>query len=178
MADIEEYIPRMFPRWDTGELVEIRYPKEALEQPAQTYEQGFKDGYDNAVKLGKYLNQAQEPVATIQQFERKWIDKEALEQPAQEPVELEEALKHCDGKDCECYAYYQGECSCDVDWTPEEVVKLRYQLNNTHSHQWQGLTDDEIDVLEHNDFTCWGRDDLIVFGRAIEQALKEKNHGS
>jgi hypothetical protein len=37
------------------------------------------------------------------------------------------------------------------------------------------LTDDEIDALEHNDFTCWGRDDLIVFGRAIEQELKAKN---
>ena len=44
-----------------------------------------------------------------------------------------------------------------------------------HPPKWQGLTDDEIDALEHNDFTCWGRDDLIVFGRAIEAKLKEKN---
>jgi len=153
----------------------------------------------------------QEPVATIQQFERKWIDKEALEQPAeprlvsyaldgstctlnidgeevyfnreqpaQEPVELDEALKHCNGKDCNCYAYYQGECACDADWTPEEVVKLRYQLKNTHPHQWQGLTDDEIgklfDAVLANDKVStefFG----IEYGRAIEQALKEKNHG-
>ena len=129
MADIEEYIPRMFPRWDTGELVEIRYPKEALEQSAQ------------------------------------------------EPVELEETLKHCDGKDCECYAYYQGECSCDVDWTPEEVVKLRYQLNNTHPHQWQGLTDDEIvDWFEE----CFGHDEIsettMWFAKRLLDAVKEKNH--
>jgi len=99
--------------------------------------------------------------------------KEALEQPAQEPVKLEEALKHCDGKDCECFAYYQGECTCDADWTPEEVVKLRYQLNNTHPHQWQGLTDDEIVKLHHNWIT---NSDTMYFARAIEQALKEKNH--
>jgi len=101
------------------------------------------------------------------------------EQPAQEPVELDEALKHCNGKDCNCYAYYQGECACDADWTPEEVVKLRYQLKNTHPHQWQGLTDDEIgklfDAVLANDKVStefFG----IEYGRAIEQALKEKNH--
>jgi hypothetical protein len=112
-------------------------------------------------------------------YETAWVKgainacEEALEQPAQEPVKLEEALKHCDGKDCECFAYYQGECTCDADWTPEEVVKLRYQLNNTHPHQWQGLTDDEIDkcgkLLSINHWP-------IDFARAIEQALKEKNH--
>jgi len=88
------------------------------------------------------------------------------EQPAQEPVELEEALKHCNGKDCDCYAYYEGECACDADWTPEEVIRLRYQLKNTHPHQWQGLTDDEIQELTHYD---------IKFARAIEQSLREKN---
>ena len=69
-----------------------------------------------------------------------------------------------------------------------EIGKMDYRTNlglkpepndvalYTHpAPSWQGLSDDEIDCLEHNDFTCWGRDDLIVFGRAIEQALKEKN---
>lgn len=34
-----------------------------------------------------------------------------------------------EGKGCQCYAAYQGECCCeDVDWTPEEVYKLRELL--------------------------------------------------
>lgn len=118
-------------------------------------------------------------------YETAWVKgainacEEALEQPAQEPVKLEEALKHCDGKDCECFAYYQGECTCDADWTPEEVVKLRYQLNNTHPHQWQGLTDDEALQIYINDPAIASYDDphLIKYARAIEQALKEKNYG-
>ena len=36
----------------------------------------------------------------------------------------------------------------------------------THPHQWQGLTDDEIQELTHYD---------IKFARAIEQSLREKN---
>ena len=43
-------------------------------------------------------------------------------------MELEEQLKHCDGKDCLCNAYYPGECACDADWTSAEVYKLRNQL--------------------------------------------------
>jgi len=101
------------------------------------------------------------------------------EQSAQEPVELDEALKHCNGKDCNCYAYYQGECACDADWTPEEVIRLRYQLKNTHPHQWQKLTDDEIEVI---DADCWiypadGSEifNHYKFARAIEAKAKEKN---
>jgi hypothetical protein len=56
-----------------------------------------------------------------------------------------------------------------------QEVRDNWNMRATHPYQWQGLTDDEIDALEHNDFTCWGRDDLIVFGRAIEQALRIKN---
>jgi hypothetical protein len=34
-----------------------------------------------------------------------------------------------EGKGCQCYAAYQGECCCeDVDWTPVEVYKLREEL--------------------------------------------------
>jgi hypothetical protein len=105
--------------------------------------------------------------------------KEALKQPAQEYLELEKALKHCDGKDCECFASYQGECACDADWTPEEVVKLRYQLNNTHPHQWQGLTEDEIvaKVFENDELLA-----RILYldgvSKALKQALKEKNRGN
>jgi len=98
------------------------------------------------------------------------------EQPAQEVMELEEALKHCDGKDCNCYAYYQGECACNADWTPEEVVKLRYQLNNTHPHQWQGLTDDEMEkIMQYINMPVKFCGGIKSFAHAIEAKLKEKN---
>ena len=202
--------------------------KEALEQPTVAelndeylrdtnvigLEQQAQEPLTRAQQVIRANNTAQptqEPVATIQQFERKWIDKEALEQPAeprlvsyaldgstctlnidgeevyfnreqsaQEPVELDEALKHCNGKDCNCYAYYQGECACDADWTPEEVIRLRYQLKNTHPHQWQKLTDDEIEVI---DADCWiypadGSEifNHYKFARAVLAKAKEKNY--
>lgn len=88
--------------------------------------------------------------------------KEALEQPAQEHVAW------IASKDLENIQHKHPTVSRDKIFDGDVALY-------THPHQWQGLTDDEIDALEHNDFTCWGRDDLIVFGRAIEQALKEKN---
>ncbi len=85
--------------------------------------------------------------------------KEALEQPTQEPVAWIKQWENMFGKH-------------------KDIVFIKtdeYSPLYTNPHQWQGLTDDEIDALEHNDFTCCGRDDLIVFGRAIEQALRIKN---
>ena len=41
--------------------------------------------------------------------------------------------------------------------------------------EWQGLTDEEHDSIKHNYHNMtWT---LEMFARAIEQALKEKNHG-
>jgi hypothetical protein len=113
------------------------------------------------------------------------IDK-ALEQPAQEPVEVyailddgnyvsveateEDAIKHCAFMN-------KHDCNCN------------YRKLYTHPYQWQELTDDEINklilngghldcvldyessvdeinVLEH---------ELLRIARAIEQVLKEKN---
>ncbi len=47
----------------------------------------------------------------------------------------------------------------------------------THSHQWQGLTDDERHnvIIKHVSVDC--SCDPYEFARAIEQALKEKNNG-
>jgi hypothetical protein len=94
--------------------------------------------------------------------------------PAQGPVDLEEELNNCDGKKCICFAMYQGECACDADWTPEEVVKLRHQLNNTHPHQdgtspskWQGLTAKEIASIPLDEYAL----------QTAEKLLKEKNFG-
>jgi hypothetical protein len=31
------------------------------------------------------------------------------------------------GQDCQCHAYSEAECGCDVDWTSKEVYDLREQ---------------------------------------------------
>jgi hypothetical protein len=88
--------------------------------------------------------------------------KEALEQPAQEPV-----------------AWIK-------DWADgsKELVPNNYDGSYpvyTHPHQWQGLTEDEIhEQIENASIPQYqGMDvtatNLITFARAIEQASKEKN---
>ena len=76
--------------------------------------------------------------------------KEAIEQPAQEPVEYLGALANVDGS-----------------------VNLYYKKSS-----WQGLSDDEIRAMANlhleYDMDLSRMDD---FARAIEQALKEKNNG-
>ena len=77
------------------------------------------------------------------------------EQPAQEPI------------------YIIGE-GWNCDKFPELGTKLY-----THPKQWQGLTDDEIEELHHKWIMNSGnKDTQYDFARAIEQALKEKNHGN
>jgi hypothetical protein len=44
--------------------------------------------------------------------------------------------------------------------------------------QWVGLTDDEVSEIIDREIgfnSCWGPEE--AFARAVEQALKEKNHG-
>jgi hypothetical protein len=89
--------------------------------------------------------------------------KEALEQPAKEPVAWIKQWENMFGKH-------------------KDIVFIKtdeYSPLYTHPHQWQGLTDDEIlkassyiDMLGNID-----DDDVIKFACAIEAKLKEKNHG-
>jgi hypothetical protein len=87
--------------------------------------------------------------------------KEALEQPAQEPV----ALKF--------------PTMLRKMWSGGEVQEWLDKQQSLYSHpapSWQGLSDDEIDavwfeVVKENNFEGAGK----YFARAIEQALKEKN---
>lgn len=87
--------------------------------------------------------------------------KEALEQPAQEPVLIQwydEEEKEWENTDERYYKHYE-----------EDGHKIRFLY--THPHQWQGLTDDEILKLKSmSDLGNW-----FTFARAIEQVLKEKN---
>jgi len=89
--------------------------------------------------------------------ERMWevslLVDEALEQPAQEPVAW--MLMGIEDQKPKLLTL-QIIDNVEGTWTPLY----------THPHQWQGLTDDEIQELTHYD---------IKFARAIEQSLKEKN---
>ena len=84
--------------------------------------------------------------------------KEALEQPAQEPV-----------------AWIK-------DWADgsKELVPNNYDGSYpvyTHPHQWQGLTHDEIqnELKQMWDKGLIPSYSIVAFARAIEQALKDKN---
>jgi len=83
--------------------------------------------------------------------------KEALEQPAQAPV----AWMH----------RHAGEITEFNDFQSCQYCEPLY----THPHQWQELTDDEIDKVYYKTFDTWSSEVDIEFARAIEQALKEKN---
>jgi hypothetical protein len=79
----------------------------------------------------------------------------AQEQPAQEPVAWMNDIAFSINKD---------ELTADKFG---DIVPLY-----THPHQWQGLTDDEIDKIIEKHKLMWMTTD---FARAIEQALKDKN---
>ena len=85
--------------------------------------------------------------------------KEALEQPAQEPVAWIDDLD-------------------DSDVIPH-AVKMELGCSQysiplyTHPHQWQGLTDDEIRKVYFELYDSGLP--TMCFAHAIEQALKEKN---
>jgi hypothetical protein len=119
----------------------------ALEQPtvAKLNDEYLRDTYVEG------LNQpAQEPVATIQQFERKWIDEEALEQPAQEPV---------------------NNCPNCGSWFTKEIHSIPAPL-------WQGLTDGELkDIRTLCDYSQYESAGEWAYRvqLATEQALKDKN---
>jgi hypothetical protein len=62
-----------------------------------------------------------------------------------------------------------------------EIKRMMHVVGGMALNQrypWVGLTDDEVskildDVIGFN--SCWGPEE--AFARAVEQALKEKNHG-
>ena len=62
-----------------------------------------------------------------------------------------------------------------VDELPDASGTGFLPLYTAPQKQWVGLTDDEHDSIKHNYHNMtWT---LEMFARAIEQALKEKNHG-
>ena len=102
--------------------------------------------------------------------------KEALEQPAQEPVAWYWDNHHRDK--IPCVGVERGNPKMDAIFgTPIPLY--------THPHQWQGLTDDELSHLKylHVDYELFDEGEYGTecnvyvddFAKAIEQALKENN---
>ncbi len=124
-------------------------------------------------------------------FEYIVVLREALEQPAQEPVALLEALSDLEHQqwikwaksiiDSEpiIEARKQRWLTMMVDYKdlPDNIQEYdrewarKVMALYNHSHQWQGLTNDEINSF-YGKSTYEG---LNGFARAIEQALKDKN---
>jgi hypothetical protein len=84
--------------------------------------------------------------------------KQALEQPAQEPVSLGDFDNMS-----------KAECVDYIEYLRKEIDLLRFK-------EWQGLTDDEIiDMYFQANISPQPAEDVINFIRAIEQALRERN---
>ena len=109
-----------------------------------------------------------------------WLDnedvinacKKALEQPAQEPVAwtstkaLENAKRL---KTADLWVEYDEEYdnqAKEMGWNSKQIPLY------THPHQWQGLTDDEIEKVFESIETSTTHRKIY---RAIEAKLKEKN---
>jgi hypothetical protein len=83
------------------------------------------------------------------------------------------------------YAYVREDGVGQLCWTKKDKHMFKDFLEGwkeislyTHPHQWQGLTDDEIDKIYADTEPNSKMDTYyMVLSRAIEQALKEKNHG-
>ena len=126
----------------------IQACKEALEQPAMTYEQGFDHGYE-AYRVEQELEQPAQDFFERGKEIAKWADKQN-EQPAQEPIH------NCP--------------NCNSLFTKE--------VYSTPALSWQGLNGDELnEIVDRLDVSLILDCSISDFVGAIEAKLKEKNHG-
>jgi hypothetical protein len=137
--------------------------KEALEQPLT---RDWKDTIDERIARDSEFKEALEQPNRFEGYETIEIGHKKI---AQEPV----------------YQVYSDWCckvweDCDKEIYDEAINPYR-RILYTHPHQWQGLTDDEINEIVRNvsdDMYPWKGNMLIgKIIRAIEQALREKNNG-
>jgi len=154
------------------------------EQPAKEPVAWMKSALDNARDVCKYLDHdmVKEAKAHTQFF---WGDidkikeaKEALEQPAQEPYCWTVEQKNGLAQGSMCRTIEECKSNPLFDAEIDHIIPLY-----THPHQvvptstWQGLTDDVIASIWMQEAAPMNGQDFKKVYRAIEQALKEKNHG-
>jgi hypothetical protein len=93
-------------------------------------------------------------------------------QPEQKPVALSKLLHQV------IHGDFNGDNADDLRLALEARNEL---LKLTHPSEFKTLTEDEIKILADKKEFWWGLDsdrfEWGDFARAIEQALKEKNHG-
>jgi len=129
------------------------------ETPAECIARNRKDANTTLKLLAKSMGEKkaleQPTVAKLNDEYLRDTYVDGLNQPAQEPVAWMDENN------------YVFEKASDID---SGGIKIPLY---THPHQWQGLTDDEIETLahEHNLLDDYPH----KFARAIEQALKDKN---
>ena len=130
--------------------------KMAIEE-IQDLMQHIKDRQPDMLFTGSeyVINACKEALATNKES--------SLVQPAQEPVAWTDEYK--------TYLEWDKESLCDKAVCKEHEAIALY----TQPHQWQGLTDDEIQAIRIKTFDAVATNYEAY--RAIEQALKEKNHG-
>ena len=132
-------------------------------------------GFEKAEEFEDDIIAVKEAIATNEES--------SVVQPAQEPVSWnEETFNHI------AYAYR----TCPVHEV--KMVNERYQelvdyvlsithstpdstLDSTPAHQWQGLTDDEVDDFMFQSCDAENGYSITDLIRLVEQTLKEKNHG-
>jgi hypothetical protein len=210
----EEYVPILFPRWDTGEPVEVRYPKiksnmskdDALKMAIEFMQREHEFGIITDGTRKNVINACKKALEqpTVAELNNEYLRDTnviGLEQPAQKPIfwmhEVEEApfeghQVSVSPEQCEYYTIpiYTHPAPTQepvgvVSWHEGTVMGSIFPSSNmpkdgdliyTHPHQWQVLTDDEIKNISYEVISQKKNVSAVEFARAIEQALKEKNH--
>lgn len=47
---------------------------------------------------------------------------------------MKDLTEYFPGKECNCGAYYKGECACNTDWTPKQIYELKNLLEEVIIH--------------------------------------------
>ena len=61
-------------------------------------------------------------------------------------MNLESLSDYYEGRGCRCWAYGEGECGCDADWTPKKEKIIMEMVN---------ASDDEIRLFYGGDITSF-----------------------
>jgi hypothetical protein len=191
----QEDVPILFPKWDTGEPVEMRNPKETLKRPSNMVAVPLDKLQDMQRRLKaldtKQVCEAQEPIAfqfddLTEEYIADLDDKTVLIINGGNRGHWKDKLyAHPAPQPAQDYVLICKRCGDDLglEYVPNEqpaqepVTLIKHENGNySPKHQWQGLTDDEIRAID--DITLgdyYVEKQATDFARAIEQALNKKN---